>query len=192
MSTETVIALIIILIIFIAAMLYWLYSDKPVPTPPPGGGGSSIPDTPVPTPTGSITDCNKFGTLSTASPVCREGTQIWNGTCYTDVWSQAGGTKTALCTVSYGPYNGVYTKCGIGIYDLNYGDPCPMVGPGYYKTAVCTCQLQGDITAGQYCQSQGPPTQCPSGTDGIQGLCYTAPCPAGYKRTGRCTCSPHA
>lgn len=185
------IALAIVLLVFLVALLYWLYSDKPIPAPPSGGGGgNAIPDTPIPTPTGSITDCNRFGNLSTASPVCREGTQIWNGTCYTDVWSQAGGQKTAICTVSYGSYGGVYTKCGIGIYDLNIGDPCPMVGPGYYKTAVCTCQLQGSITAGQYCQSQGAPTQCPSGTDGIQGLCYSAPCPSGYKRTGRCTCSP--
>ena len=188
MGPEATVALIIVLLLFLALLFYWLYSDKPIPTP--SNGGNAIPDTPFPTPTGSITDCNRFGNLSSGSPVCREGTQQWGGTCYTDVWSQAGGQKTAVCTVSYGSYGGVYTKCGIGIYDLNIGDPCPMVGPGYYKTAVCTCQLLGSITADQYCQSQGPPSQCPTGTDGIQGLCYTAPCPAGYKRTGRCTCSP--
>ncbi len=65
---------------------------------------------------------------------------MFGGVCYFDTWTKQGETKTAICTVSFGLYEGVHTECGIGIYNSNMGYPCPMVGPGYHKTAVRTCQ----------------------------------------------------
>ena len=151
--------------------------------------------TPPAAPSGPpITDCTRFNANQATvgqlnGPVCPTGTEKYGGICYTDTWTAEGGTKTAVCTVDWGTYGGVYTQCGIGIYDLNYGDPCPMVGPGYHKTAWCTCQLRGPITAGQYCQSEGGPSQCPEGWDFFGGICTQAACPSGTTRTGICTCT---
>jgi len=144
---------------------------------------------------GAITNCSMFAAQRAVrgapnGPMCKTGTQEFGAICYTDVWTNRGGTKTAVCTVDYGPFGGVVTRCGVGIAALNIGDPCPMIGQDYYKTAVCTCQLKGVITASQYCQSQGMPDQCPPGWDFLADNCFAEACPNGFVRTEVCTCTP--
>lgn len=186
---------LILIFLAIGIIVYYLFyrtPDPPIPPDHPGPPGNP-PDAPLAPAGGTIIDCAKYGNLTAAGGLtCPTGTQDYGGYCYTDVWTAGGGTKTAVCTVDYGPpYTTYSTHCGIGIYYLNYGDPCPMVGPGYYKTAVCTCQYKGLITGYANCQSQGYPSQCPIGSDSYEGsTCYSNPCPTGYTRTGRCSCAP--
>lgn len=213
MQGHHVVALIaiVVLVMLIIALVWWLYKDKPIPTPSGGGGGGgtsslagitvpqgaiNVPDVPLNPAGGSIVDCDKYGTLATGGYSCAPGALEYGGVCYTDNWTMNGGTKTAVCTVEYPGSTQLYTKCGIGIYNLDYGAPCTMLGPGWFKTAACTCQSGGEVTTvagGLYCQSQGLPSNCPVGSDGVNGAsapCFSQPCPSGYKRTGRCTCSP--
>ncbi len=142
------------------------------------------------------TSCSQFANTSAAlgtenGPNCPEGQNYYGGVCYTDYWTQQGGTKTAICTVDWGSYGGIETDCFIGIQDLSIGDDCPMVGPGYHKTAICTCQLRGIVTAAKYCQSQGIATTCKPGWDYYGSVCYQDPCPEGYYRSAICTCAPN-
>jgi hypothetical protein len=161
-------------------------------TPPP-----LAPVVPV-GPSTPTTDCARFA-VSVAKigepngPTCPTGSQIWAGQCYKNIWSVDGGTKTATCRINYGSYGGVQTKCGVGVYNLDYGAPCPAVdnyfGPGYHKTAVCTCQFRGVVTGAANCKPVGPPNVCPTGWDFFGGACYQTPCPANAIRTGPCTCT---
>lgn len=179
---------VIIFVIVVAVLVYYFYHDTPAPPPSPPS------DTPLkPISPGSIVNCEEFG-HDIGAPICGPGTQGYtiasSTSCYKDVWSANGGKKVAICSVYWGAYGGVYTKCGIGIYDLNIGDPCTMVGPNYYKTAVCTCQYKGEITSDKYCEYVGLPDQCPPGSEFFAGRCFSKPCPVGFKRTARCTCEP--
>ena len=184
---ETILLVIIFLVIIVAVVWYvWFYE----PTQP-------LDDIIVPgaPPSGSITNCSTYEAKvisigEPGGPECKPGTVLWDGLCYKDLWTQAGGVKTGYDRVYYGPYGGVKTKCGIGIYYLQYGAPCPMIGPDYYKTAVCTCQYKGSISASLYNQSEGLPDTCPVGSDAFKHKCFIAPCPSGYKRTAECVCSP--
>lgn len=139
------------------------------------------------------TDCSTYAAqhaiLGTPDgPQCPTGTQVYGGVCYKDVWTENGGTKVAVCSVYYGTYGGVVTECGVGIFDLDYGAPCPMVGPDYYKTAVCTCQYKGEITGAIYCQDEGIADICQPGWDYFEGICYFQSCPEGYFRSEICSC----
>jgi hypothetical protein len=141
-----------------------------------------------------VTSCSTYANTSAAlgtenGPNCPSGQEYYGGVCYTDYWTEKGGEKTAVCTVSWGEYGGVFTECGIGIYDLNFGDECPMVGPGYHKTAVCTCQLRGVVTAAKYCEDQGIARTCKEGWDYYGSVCYQDPCPEGRHRSAICTCA---
>src|SRR5436189_805486 len=128
---------VVVLVIFVSRVVCWLYKYKPNPTPSGGGGsgggipfsGFVLPDVPINPAGGSIVDCTKYGTLATGSYTCPPGTIETGGVCYTDNWTANGGTKTAVCTVAYPGNTQLYTKCGIGIYDLAYGAPCKMLGP---------------------------------------------------------------
>jgi len=190
-DTDIIAVIVVIIIVLVVGYYIYLYIEKPIPPVPPPSGGT-IPDAPINPVSGTLTDCAKYGTPVTPT-ACPAGTQEYAGYCYTDVWSQYGGTKTAVCTVDYPGGIYLHTQCGIGIYYLNIGDPCPMVGDGWFKTATCTCQYGGPITSSEYCQSRGKPSVCPSGSDTIPGAssCYSTACPVGYVRTGRCTCSPN-
>jgi hypothetical protein len=146
-----------------------------------------------------ILDCFFYGYANfigdADGPVCKPGDSDYGGVCYTDTWTANGGSKTAVCTVSYpdiSPF--LITKCGIGIYNLDYGQPCDLIpdwpyGKGYFKTAVCTCQGGGTVTGSYYCQNQGFPDVCPAGTDYYESACYSSACPAGTTRTGICGCT---
>lgn len=190
MTYEWIVAVVVVIAIVLVVIFLLFYPNTPViqpinPVPP---------DKPLePIKPGSTVDCEKYGN-NIGSPTCKEGTEAFRiagvSKCYKDVWSVSGGKKTAICTVDWGSYGGIVTKCGVGIYYLNYGDPCPMIGENYYKTAVCTCQYKGVITASQYCQSEGFPDQCPTGSDLFAGRCYANSCTDGYTRTARCTCEP--
>ena len=187
------ILILIIIFVVIGIIIYYLYFNNPAIAP--ASLTKPLSDNPLePLSPGAMVDCDQFG-HNIGAPACKTGTQGFtlagNTHCYKDVWSAQGGTKTAICTIDWGTYGGVVTRCGIGIYDLNIGDPCPMVGPGYYKTAVCTCQFKGVITSSQYCQSESLPDQCPAGSDLFAGNCYARTCPTGFKRTARCVCSPN-
>lgn len=182
------IVILVVVIVLVVLLLVGTMSNNPPPNPPPN------PPNPPPPSGGSITDCSKYGAQGTpvgqpGGPMCAPGTVLWNGVCDKDLWTQYGGVKTAVETVYYGPYGGVKTKCGIGIYDLDYGAPCPMFGPGYFKTAVCTCQYKGYITTANYNQKVGVPDTCAADSDYFKGYCVKQACPSGYKRTGPCTCS---
>ena len=164
-----------------------------------------IPTTPLNRPLGvitvpeglpnTITDCASYGNIIKPDLHCPAGKALFGGFCYDDIWTVNGGTKTAICTVDYGSFRGVHTECGIGIYYLNYGAPCPMLGPGYFKTAVCSCQLGGVVTASDYCANPSKPTPCPVGTDFLNlaaplaPVCLGASCPTGYTRTDVCVCT---
>jgi hypothetical protein len=188
MSVLAVIFFILIIVIIVFIILYFRTSGI-LPfgniTTPPIQNITPAPENIIP-PT-AISDCSVYAATVTPA-TCPTGDAPFGDICYKDVWSSMGGTKTAICTVDYGSYGGVYTECGIGIYYLNYGDPCPMVGPGYFKTAVCTCQLRGAITSSQYCQADGLQRTCPMDADSFQGSCYKAKCPDGYFRCGACSC----
>lgn len=145
------------------------------------------------------TSCTTYAHTSAAlgtenGPGCAAGQDYYGGVCYNDYWTAEGGTKTAICTVDYGPYGGVFTECGIGIFDLNQGDTCPaslspQLGTGWHKTAVCTCQYKGIVTASKYCQSAGIAQTCKPGWDYYGSVCYQDPCPDGYYRSAICTCA---
>jgi len=139
------------------------------------------------------TNCFKYARESAAigtenGPGCAAGDAQYGGVCYVDNWTQGGGKKTAVCTVDWGSYGGVVTNCSIGIQNLNIGDECPMLGTGYHKTATCTCQLRGVVTASKYCINRGIAKTCKQGWDYYGGVCYADACPDGYKRTAVCTC----
>jgi len=134
--------------------------------------------------------CAESAALGTENgPGCEPGKNYLGGLCYTDYWTAEGGEKTAVCTVNYGTYGGLVTDCFIGIQDLSIGDKCTMVGPGYHKTAVCTCQKKGIVTAAKYCESPTIPETCKPGWDYYGTVCYKNACPAGSKRTSICGCS---
>ena len=121
------------------------------------------------------------GTAVVAS--CPSDRQLWGGLCYTKCPS--GGTRTASATCNFGTYGGVKTNClsSAGITALNMGDVCHRWGSNYHKTAACTCQLGGIVTAAQWGGSVIPTYGCPAGKQNDAGLCYT-PCSAGYKGVG--------
>lgn len=140
------------------------------------------------------TSCATYNNNSAAlgtenGPTCPEGQNYYKGVCYTDVWTKEGGVKTAVCTVDWGSFGGVSTDCYIGIQDLFFGDDCPMVGPDYHKTAVCTCQLRGVVTAEKYCIDRGIATTCKPGWDFYASVCYQDACPSGTYRSALCTCA---
>lgn len=148
-----------------------------------------------------ITDCSKYGKINTignpGGPTCDPGASEYLGLCYNDVWTKEGGVKTAVCTVEYNESFDTYTECGIGIYDLYIGDACDKakdwpknMGPGWHKTAACTCQRGGVVTASQYCQlaKENFPYNCPKGSDYFESACYTDACPPLYQRSEICTC----
>jgi len=83
----------------------------------------------------------------------------------------------------------VHTDCFIGIQDLSMGDKCTMLGPGWHKTAVCTCQYKGVVTASKYCEDQGIAKTCKQGWDYYGAVCYSDACRDGYHRTAICTCT---
>lgn len=146
------------------------------------------------------TDCPKYGNPhligEDGGPECEAGAEEYGGLCYVDTWTANGGRKTAVCTVEYPGDSEVFTNCGGEIQALNIGDDCSTLpdwtrGPGWYKTAVCTCQQGGSITAAQYCvlAPQQTPNVCPEGSDYFESACYTDACPEGTVRTEICTCS---
>lgn len=146
------------------------------------------------------TDCPKYGNMhaigSEGGPICDSGAESYGGVCYNDVWTENGGVKTAVCTVKYPGSGDLFTNCGGEIQALSMGDDCSTLpdwtrGPGWYKTAVCTCQQGGLITADQYCvlADNQEPKNCPEGSDYFESACYTEACPSGLKRTEICTCS---
>src|SRR5438270_2769619 len=105
-----------------------------------------------------LTDCAKYGVIhtigTTGGPQCSPGAQEYGGVCYTDVWTKNNGKKTAVCTVEYPGSYSLVTDCFLGIGNLYIGDACDTLagwtaGPNYYKTAVCTCERGGPITASQ-------------------------------------------
>lgn len=148
-----------------------------------------------------ITNCAVYGTIHTigeaGGPICDPGAESYGGLCYNDVWTEEGGTKTAICTVEYPQDYHLYTDCSVGIQDLYIGDACdkatgwpPNMGLGWHKTALCTCQQGGVVTASQYCVLSSDPTpiHCPDGSDYFESACYSTACPSGYKRSEICTC----
>jgi len=144
---------------------------------------------------GSIINCGALGKETGVSPVCRPGTHYHGGACYKDVWSQEGGVKTDICTINYSSTanNVSPSVSGVpGIDNLEIGAPCPMLGVGYHKTGSSTCQYRGVVTAPLYCQSEGYPNHCPTGSEFFAGKCYNNPCPSGFTRTNRCACTPNA
>jgi hypothetical protein len=155
------IAIVIAAIILVVVIV--VLSESP-PAPPPD------PPTP-PDPPGSPV-LEPIGPTYTTPATCGPGTVEWSGNCYKDLWTAQGGIKTSFDSVYYGPYGGVKTKCGIGIYYLKIGEPCPMIGPNYYVTAVCTCQYKGSISSALYNQYTGKPTTCPTGSQFFKGKCY--------------------
>ena len=175
---STVVYIIIALVVLIAIVVIGFFIYRAV---------SNITILPV------TTDCGTYATRSAAlgtefGPQCPTGTQVYGGVCYEDVWTENGGVKVAVCSVYYGEYGGVVTRCGVGIYDLEYGAPCPMIGPDYYKTAVCTCQYKGEITGSIYCQDKGIADICQPDWDYFEGICYYQSCPEGYFRSEICSC----
>ena len=177
---------IVIIIIVIVAVVVYFYT-RPVSKNSNSGLQPIVPPIPPPNLPNTITNCNHYGTRVSPGEYCPAGKALESGVCYTDVWTQQGGVKTAVCTVNYGSYGGITTSCS-DYYQLYQGDPCPTAGANYHKTALCTCQLGGIVTAGQYCQNASLPILCPPGTDEFQGGCIGASCPEGYTRTGICTC----
>lgn len=134
-------------------------------------------------------------------PTCGTGKE-YGGICYEDTWSTnkngtpTGGVKTAICTVKYPGDSSLFTNCGGEIQALNMGDSCSDLpdwtrGPGWYKTALCTCQYGGIVTASKYCQETPDkyPIICPSGSDFYDGVCYKEACPEGYYRSAVCSCA---
>ena len=179
----------VIIVIIIAVVLYFYFRSPPSPPSPPPP--STVPFGTISVPANlpnTLTDCGHFGNSVPSGTFCPAGKADFQGICYDDTWSANGGTKTSICTVDYGPFQQLYTECGIGIYDLDYGAPCTMIGPKFFKTAVCTCQQGGVVTAADYCRNPSRPVSCPPGTDAFGGACYGASCPTGYHRTDRCTC----
>ena len=141
-----------------------------------------------------ITSCSTYAHTSAAlgtenGPGCNQGDEYYGGVCYKDYWTQEGGVKTAVCIVDWGTFGGVSTDCFIGIQDLSIEDDCPMLGTGYHKTAICTCQFKGVVTAAKYCQDQGIAKTCKPGWDYFESICYQDPCPEGYYRSEICTCA---
>ena len=141
------------------------------------------------------TNCSEFASDSAAigtenGPKCPPGTDEYVGVCYKDVWTAEGGEKVAVCSVYWGVFDGVVTDCSIGIQNLSFGDPCPMVGEDYHKTALCTCQLRGEVTASLYCQDEGIATICKKDWDYFEAICYFHSCPSNLRRTEICTCAP--
>lgn len=147
-----------------------------------------------------IWDCPKYGNPHSlgldGGPICDTGAESYGGVCYNDVWTANGGTKTAVCTVEYPGSFEVVTNCFIGIQDIEQGAPCSDIpgwnrGPGWYKSAVCSCQHGGIVIAGMYCKiaDEGTPRHCPDGSDYFESECWSEACPAGYKRTEFCSCS---
>ena len=190
-SSFGIIVFVIIIIVIIAVVVY--FYTRPAPTPsnsglqPIGPSNPLVPIVPPANLPNTIENCDHYGNRVAPGDYCPAGKALFEGLCYTDVWTQQGGVKTSLCTVSYGPYGGISTSCG-DFYQLNEGDPCPTAGANYHKTALCTCQLGGVVTASQYCQNASLPVSCPPGTDEFQGGCVGASCPEGYSRTGPCKC----
>jgi len=173
----TIFLIILLLVIFLIAYLIYEF----------GAFWNGLPDT----------DCGKYASESAAvgtthGPKCGPGSELFGGVCYKDTWTEQGGKKTAICTVDFGKYEGVYTKCDIGIYYLNYGDTCTMVGPDYRKTAVCTCQKNGIVTSSQFCRDTGIPRVCEPGWDFYGSVCWKAACPEGRHRSAICTCACNA
>ena len=131
-------------------------------------------------------------------PTCRPGAVEFEGICYVDKWTQYGGVKTAPLTVEYPGDSALFTNCGGEIQALNQGDTCSNLpdwtrGPGWFKTAVCTCQHGGIVTAAQYgIEDVEPyPTHCPPDADFYGGICYKEKCPNGTYRSYVCTCTPN-
>ena len=175
---ETGVSIIfLIIIIIIGVLVYVIYKI--------GAFWNSLP----------ITDCGKFtaerGTVGTThGPKCGPGKEMYGGVCYDDTWTAKGGRKTAVCTVSYGTYHGV--KSAWAVWYLYQGDPCPMFGEGYHKTAIYTCQKDGSVTAAQYCRRPSIPRTCEKGWDYYGSICYKEACPEGYYRSAICTCAKKA
>lgn len=143
------------------------------------------------------TDCAKYAS-KTSLPSCATGDQEYGGICYTDNWTANGGTKTSLCGVSYPGDGSVYLNCEGTINTISIGQSCSALsdwtrGPGWYKSSLCTCQKGGTIITppgGYYCEGSKLPLICPSDTDFFEGVCYSAPCPQGTRRSEICTCEP--
>jgi hypothetical protein len=183
------IAVVLVLIVILIVVVYYFFRQPPDPNGlrPIGPANPLVPIVPPANLPNMIDDCKTYGNLTPPGTFCPAGKAYFEGLCYDDVWTKQGGVKTATCTVSYGTYNGVTTSCG-DYYSLNQGDPCPTAGPNYHKTAICTCQNGGSVTASAYCQNPSSPNACPPGTDNVDGRCIGAACPVGYTRTGLCTC----
>ena len=177
MNNETIIIIVIIIILVAIGLIIYVNSLSTTKCSP-------------------ITDCSLFASKSAAigtenGPKCLPGTEEFEEICYKDVWTAEGGEKVAVCTVNWGQFGGTVTNCDIGIQKLSIGAPCPMVGEGYHKTEVCTCQLRGEVTAELYCQDEGVPNICKKDWDFFGEKCYFHSCPDNWKRTEICTCTPN-
>ena len=122
--------------------------------------------------------------------VCPSTHEYWGGVCYKKC--PDGGRRTGPITCDYGAYGGVVTNCGNN-YGLKDGDMCPAYGSQYHKTALCTCQKGGQVSAAPYSSPVGLCTQfsrpgscytCPSGAVDEAGLCYSPATKVGYKGVG--------
>ncbi len=112
-----------------------------------------------------------------------------------DLPTPPGATRTAACTMDFGPYGGVYTDCGdTRITSAQHGaDMSKDFGPGWHKTAACTIQKGGIVTS---CELYGQ--GCNPGEVKVGSMCYELPrpgyhcdllncyrdCPPGYKDIG--------
>lgn len=149
----------------------------------------------------STTSCALYGNVE-GLPGCEAGKAYYGGTCYTDTWSDSGGTKTAVCTVSY-PDCYIW-GCSNRTYNItaDAGTPCNSqtipgwddahFGPGWYVTgtidAAKYCHRGG--TFGVYCENDSIPETCPANADVFEGVCYSGKCPEGQVRSEICTCVP--
>lgn len=182
-----VLSIIIVIVVIVVIYLYNRTSPNDRNLVPIGPTNPLTPIIPPDNLPNTLNDCGTYGNRVSTGNFCPAGKSYYGGVCYTDVWTDQGGVKTGVCSVDYGPYGGVSTDCGQHYY-LNQGDPCLPAGSNLHKTALCSCQSGGIVTASQYCQNASLPISCPPGTDTFDGGCLGASCPQGYRRTGLCTC----
>lgn len=153
---------------------------------------------------GIVTDAGRYDVTQTPTQSCPSGQQLYGGLCYTSCPS--GLNRTAACTCSdpnydlqtdctkYGSTNQVPNGCPAGsdyFGSVCYSAACPS---GSKRTASCTCQSGTGPTTD--CSKYGDPQalgspqgpQCAAGQDYFAGLCYSAQCPSGSKRTAACSC----
>lgn len=146
---------------------------------------------------GIVTNCADYGSSVTPKYTCPSNTDYFEGLCYSGK-CPAGMPRTAACTCSN--YQGVVTDCkkygAVGTPTKcpagrdYYGAECYKGCPADYKrTAVFTCE-KGSIKTdcSKYGSTDKMANACPVGSDYDALICYSAPCPGGYKRTAPCSC----